>query len=161
MIFWLGVKVANYKSFFFLSGGLLIIIGAILIILLIKNKTQKEEIAYNDWKNKLIKNGIKIEVDLDRCELLSNAYREEIITDGLSKSEQFDGLEAHFSGKDIREFENINQSQLVLKKEISGLKLNYYSPIFNKDKTTLHFFLFDQKTTNLYIDRFEPENYFF
>ncbi len=158
-IFYLGFKVANYNLYFLIMGGLIAGVG-LLVVTLISNKEEKTASdTYNAWKEKLIRNGLKVEVDLDKVEIKSASYREEIISEnaGFNRYEALDGM----IRKDNREFNNVEQSVLVYETEVHGNKKKFYSPLIPKDETTLQLLLGSQKKTSIYLDRLNDENYFF
>lgn len=159
-IFFLGFKVKNYNLFFLLTGGIIAAIGFVLSTFIEKREEKIINNEFLNWKSDLINKGIKVEVDLDKCEIKFNSYREEVIKDYYSPSDKYMALDA-LVGKDNREFQNVNQSILVYKTEVHGNSRTFYSPIIAKDEISLTFLLGNKKKTLIYVDRLDKDNYYF
>lgn len=157
IIFYLGFRVENYNLLLLVTGGALVGIGMISTIL-IKKKEEKEMTSeYESWKQRLIRDGIKINVDLNNVLIKSNNYREEIIDAEYNRYKALDNM----VGRDNREFTNVNDSVVVYETEVFGNKKTFYSPPIAKDKISLQLLLSARQTTHIFADRVDQKNYFF
>ena len=159
-IFVLGFKVKNYNLYFLFVGGLIALIGFALAALIKKKEEKTANDEYKTWKENLVKNGIKTEVDLSKVEIKSNLYREEIINEGYSPVDKYKAFDT-LVGKDNREYNNVKESVIVYEAEVLGKKRKFYSSTIPKDEITLLFLLGNQKKTFIYSDRLNQDNYFF
>ncbi|HEV8512226.1 MAG TPA: hypothetical protein VGQ59_03085 [Cyclobacteriaceae bacterium] len=159
-ILFLGFQVENYNLYFFIAGGLMVLIGTVSVAFLDKKVEKEADDNYQAWKEKLMREGVKTEVDLNKVEIRSNNDREEIINEenyGVDRYRALDDL----VGRDSREFSDIKQSVILYEAEILGTKRKFYSPVIPKDEITLQFLLSNQKITFIYFDRLNENNYFF
>jgi hypothetical protein len=92
-------------------------------------------------------------VDLKKCEIKTNNYREEIINDVYSRNEY--SLMDRWAGKDPAEFKDVLQSVIIYKTEVNGKTRTFMNPIIPKDEISLQFLLADQVTTNIYADKID------
>lgn len=158
-IFYLGFEVANYNIHFLVIGGTTAAIGFYSLKFLSKKEDESSFAAFDKWRKDLKTNGIEIAVDFDQCELKSNQYREKIERDisHSSEDEVFDALMGHMTP----EYNDVDQSVIVFKTEFKGKETTFYSPTINKEKVTLQFLLADKKSTKIYVDRLNKDNYYF
>ncbi len=159
-IFILGFKVANYNLYFWICGLLLFSIGFLTNILLDRKGATTKNNEYEIRKENLIKNGLKIEVDLSKVEIKSSDYREQIIDNGYSELSTYKALDA-LTGKDNREYNDIKESILIYQVQVVEDNFKFYSPVIPKDAITLQFLLNNQKKTFIYQDKLDKNNYFF
>lgn len=160
ILFFLGFKVANYHLFFLIPGGLMVAIGFYLLKFLNKKEEGKAMYDFNQWRNGLKASGMVLEVDFDQCEIKSNQYREEVVKDHYSPMDNYMALDA-LVGHDNTQYNNVDQSIIVFEADLGGEKKTFYSPLVHKDRTTLEFLLLDQKSTKIYVDRANADNYYF
>lgn len=156
-IFIMGFYVKNYNLYFLLIGAGILLLVFVLVMYLHKKEIQSARSDYEVWKEDLIQNGLKIEINLSKIEIKSSNYREEIIDNGYSKYKALDTL----SETDNREYNTIKECILVYETQVSEKKFKFFSPIIPKDEITLRFLLNNQKTTFIYQDKTDPGNYFF
>ena len=133
-------------------------VGFYMIAFLKKKEADKTFEKFNKWRRKLKTHGTVIEVDFDKCTLKSNKYREEIIDD--TPSHQYMALDLLID-RDNREYNHVDQSVIVFETDLNGEKVTFYSPLINKEKTTLQFLLLDKKSTKIYVDKSNRNNYYF
>lgn len=160
IIFFLGLKVANYHMYFLIIGGVMALAGFYFLQTINKKEENQMEFQFNQWRNKLKSSGIVLDADFDKCEIKSNKYREEVVKDGYSPTDKYMAMDV-FVGRDNKEYNNVDQSVIVFETELSGEKRKFISPVINKEKTTLQFLLMDKKSTKIYIDRMNKDNYYF
>ncbi|MEM1406766.1 MAG: hypothetical protein AAGG59_08330 [Bacteroidota bacterium] len=158
-IFFLGFKVANYNLYFLVVGGIMAAIGFYSLKFLNKREEDNAFAEFDEWRQGLKASGTKIEVDFAQCELKSNKYRE-VVDQGYTPASKYMALDA-LVGRDNTEYNNVDQSVIVFETELSGEKATFYSPLINKEKMTLEFLLADKKSTNIYVDRLNKDNYYF
>jgi hypothetical protein len=158
-IFFLGFKVANYNLYFLIVGGIMAATGFYSLKFLNKREVDNAFAKFDEWRKNLKSNGTEIEVNFEQCELKSNKYREEI-DQGYSPTSKYMALDA-LVGKDNTEYNNVDQSVIVFNTELKGEEVTFYSPLINKEKMTLEFLLADKKSTKIYVDRLNKDNYYF
>ncbi|MCX2746150.1 hypothetical protein OO013_19885 [Mangrovivirga sp. M17] len=158
-IFFLGFKVANYNLYFLIAGGIIAAIGFYSLKFLSKREEDNTFAEFDEWRKNLKSNGTKIEVNFEQCELKSNKYRE-AIDQSYSPISNYMALDA-LVGNDNTEYNNIDQSIIVFNTELKGRKATFYSPLISKEKKTLEFLLADKKSTKIYIDKINKDNYYF
>ncbi|MFK8055204.1 MAG: hypothetical protein AB8F78_03700 [Saprospiraceae bacterium] len=142
---------------FYLSQGLAIL--GISIFAASRSKIErKAEDLYRVEVKRLIEHGIKIEVDLTQCEIVSSSYSEEI---PRSSNLRVQGLDALGGSSNLTKRIEVNQSRLIYKAEDSSETRIFISPIIDKDEATLSFLLDSQKVTNIYVDVDTPNLYYF
>lgn len=159
LVFFLGFKVANYNLYFLVIGGIMAGTGFYLLKFLNKKEEDSAFAEFDEWRKNLKSTGTKIDVNFDECELKSNKYREEV-DQGYSPTSKYMALDA-LVGKDNTQYNNVDQSIIVFKTEHNGQPATFYSPLINKEKMTLEFLLADKKSTKIYVDRLNKDNYYF
>ncbi|MCB0494987.1 MAG: hypothetical protein KDC79_02530 [Cyclobacteriaceae bacterium] len=157
--FFLGFKVANYNLYFLVVGGIMAGIGFYLLKFLNKREENTAFAEFDQWRKELKASGTAVEVNFDQCEIKSNAYREEI-EKGYSYTSKYMALDALVS-HDNTEYNTVNQSVIVFNTDYKGESVTFYSPLLNKEQTTLEFLLADKKSTKIYIDSSDRDNYYF
>lgn len=159
LILFIGFKVNHYSLYFIGIGFVLMLIGASLFYYDKKLAKDKYDKTTSQWKNKLIQDGIKLEVDFNDCQLKTNEYKEEVIDIGYLVPNKYKALD-ELTGKDNRVYKNVRQVIIIFNQDIRGKKHSFESPIINKDETTLQFLLLNKKKTNIYVDKNNYDNYF-
>lgn len=155
-IMYMGFNVKSYNVYLIIIGTIILLTGLIPYLVLLRKEEINGNKLYKDWKDKLVKDGLKILVDLSKVKIKSNSYSQEV----ERVPTKYEGLD-ELAGIDRRIFTNINECVIVYDIDIKGKRLKFTSDIIHKDKVTLEFLLLDKKTTELYIDKSDYENYFF
>ena len=158
-VFFLGFKVANYNLYFLALGGIMAVIGFYALKFLNKREEDNAFAEFDVWRKGLKNSGNEIEVDFAQCKLKSNKYREEV-EQGYTPTSKYMALDV-LVGRDNTEYNNVDQSVIVFETELRGEKVTFYSPLINKEKMTLEFLLADKKSTKIYVDRQDNDNYYF
>ena len=158
-IFLLGFRVANYSLYFLVGGGIMAGIGFYSLKFLSKKEEDNAFAEFDEWRKALKDSGTTIDVDFSQCELKSNQYREEV-DQGFTLASKYMALDV-MAGRDNREYQNVDQSVIVFETDYKGERVTFYSPLINKEKMTLEFLLADKKSTKVYVDRLNKENYYF
>ncbi len=156
---YMGFKVENHNLYLLIGGGIIALIGWLPIAIIDRKDENKEFKLHRKWKKDLLNNGIKLEVDLEKVQIKSNHYQKEVeqTFTTLDKYKAVDTL----LGKDTREFAEINECILIYETEVFGKKRQFQSSNIFKDKITLQFLLSNQKTTFIYLDKNDKDNYIF
>lgn len=103
-------------------------------------------------------NAVKVKVNLDECEILTNNYVKENSPSDYNSVSIFDLFNSNDASNGNQE---LSQSVIVYKKELNNAIITYYSPVVYKDASTLRFHMGSQKHTYIYINKDNPESYFF
>lgn len=105
-------------------------------------------------------NGTQIKVPLDDCELKEHHFTEERDRYNDRNIQAFNA----WGGDSMKNVTNVNVNQVVViynyPNPASGEIEKFVSPVLNKDKQTLLFYLSRQKETYIYLDP-ENRNYYF
>jgi hypothetical protein len=154
----------------FIPYSLIISIAISVFLLLVYKLFQTKE-TYEEKKliektdeNRewLIKNGLLIKVDFNKCNIISNTSNLEVpvksYSFGNADSRSLDGLYDPARTLEIRQ---INECRIQFHYTINGEPLIFTSPVIEKDKTTLLFLLATQKHSTLYYDPERPANFYF
>ena len=155
-LLYMGLKVNHHNIELLILGCIVLIIGLIPFVLITKKEEINTNKVFEDWKNELVSNGLKIIVDLTKVKIKSNSYRQEI-----QRIEwKYEGLD-ELAGIDRRKFADINECIIEYKTDLKGKSEIFTSGNIAKDKITVQFLLMNKKTTELYIDKSNHENYYF
>lgn len=140
---------------------IIVVIGVGIIFFMAKKTNRQLEKYVTKWKNELKQNGEKILVNLSECEIKENFYYEEVDKVHSSRSQALNAM----IGQDYRNVENQSRYASVLQYKYDNPKIGklqtFTSGVIAKDKISLGFLLAGQKTTFIYIDKTDPEKYFF
>jgi len=147
-----------YPILWYLLSIVIIGIGVLLIRKSLKQKNEEITNQIENELNRLKKYGDKILVDLDKCEILTNNYVEEIESDSSYTVQRWDAL--YDSSRNIKKV-NVYQTRLLFESNRLGKKEKFYSPTINKDEVTIRFLLALHKNTFIYIDRMYKDKYYF
>ncbi len=155
MLFWLAGVAMWTAGFFLLRNSL----------------TFKQQAELNKLKetiNSLKEDGEKIVVDLSQVEIKENNYSEEqdIYKSDLGQLrpgvfdqiEMFNALSDETKNTKIVE---VKQSVIIFPYSNNGVNEKFISSVIPKDRETLLFKFFAQKTTTLYVDRNNRKLYYF
>jgi len=163
--------VVPYPSLFYILGFVLFM-GGLLFLRFTPTATalnrQKQQAA---TIHALKANGERIEVDLLQCEIKEHHYTEERDRYGhpnplltLDIEREIQGWNALGGNAEL----NVKQVQVVqsvlvyhYQNRDSGNRETFVSRVIPKDKTTLSFYLDQQKQTLLYVDKTNRERYYF
>jgi preprotein translocase subunit SecG len=154
----LGVLLANGFNRYVFLAGVFLIITPIAIGIIIKKLTnsQKRKVKYlKDLKA----TGIKISVDLTRCNVKSNNWTAEVARHNNSKIVLLNEMSGH-PDKNIEKIDS-NVSRIEYTCSFKGQSKTFVSPIIEKDSTTLKILLEIQKESAIYIDRDDERYYYF
>lgn len=69
-------KANNYKLILFIISILFYLMAVLLIFFSFSKSVKKESLNFDVWKNNLLKNCLIIEVDFEKCEIISNNEKE-------------------------------------------------------------------------------------
>jgi hypothetical protein len=137
--------------------GSIAIIGVGIFLTRFSDNFSREIKARRREIQRLKVSGEKIKVDLTKCEVLGNSYSEEQV---ISHS-QLAGLSSISNPDSNIRRVSVKQSVFECKFEVNGETLTFQSPTLNKDRITLQFLLEHQKETYIYIDKGNPDNWYF
>jgi hypothetical protein len=107
---------------------------------------------------KLMNDGVRVIVDLSKCEMKSSSYHME--NKGLDYLNEMEAVDIIFDSGE-KEQQTTIHTVLVYKHRLqSGKMFKFYGPT-SKDKRTLEILCTMKKQTTLYFDRNDPEVYYF
>lgn len=139
----------NYVSHIMLVIGIiLVIIFAIVLLMLYQvSKRESKKIESEQLKETLdiIRNGIKVPIDLETVQIKSNHWT--------------DTRFIETNTYDIEIKEDQIQTILQIEIELNGQKRTFHWPS-DKEPKSLEMYFAIQKETNLYIDRKNPEHFY-
>lgn len=165
IIFIVGDNCNHYQLIVIAIGLTSLIVGVFMIIQIVKkeeankNKVDKSDKTLHKERDILLDNFIKIEVDLLKCKIERYDYVRERAFTSSERNSIFYDHRGEWSGDMIRE-EHLS-AVVIHEAEINGEKYLFRSPSIKKDKENLRFLLGWQKTTFLYVDKNDPDNYRF
>ena len=137
------------------------LVGVGIIFLRAKNVNRQAEKYIDKLKDELRQNGEKIMVNFSECEIKENFYYEEVDKVHSSKAQSLNAM----IGQDFRNVENQSRYASVLQYKYdnprTGTLQIFTSGVITKDKISLGFLLAEHKTTFVYVDKKDPEKYFF
>ena len=150
------------KPFLFqIASWIIGFIGIALVFFVFKNKTTGINMEITAWKETLKLNGEKILVTLPECEIKENFYYEEVDRVHSSKAQSYNAM----IGQGYRNVEKQSRYATVVVYNYTNPKTGelkkFISPIIQKDKISLDFLLNEKKETFIYVDRNDPNTYFF
>ncbi|MBZ4190435.1 hypothetical protein [Niabella beijingensis] len=163
--------VIPYRSVFLIAGMVMSVSG----LLLFRSAPSAKEFREQQRLLKLLKDlkatGERIQVDLTACELKEHSFYEEKQRYGHENPLLSFGFEQDIQawnalgGQGIRNVKQVQTKQTVLLFErqnpMTGKTEKFISQIVPKDRVTLQFYLDQQKTTTLYVDRENRTLYYF
>lgn len=139
-------------------------IGIILISFLLNRyssnrETRERARAQEERLARLITDGVKVVVDLSKCEMKSSSHHTE--KKGLNYLDETEAIDIIFDSGENEKPETISHTVLVYRHRLeSGKIFQFYGPT-SKDKRTLEILCTMQKHTTLYFDRDDPKMYYF
>ena len=159
LILYFGFNDPVHSITFILLCAVPIGIGYYLLKTAIIEYEPDTEVSTKQWQRDLKASGIALTVEFDKCKLITNQYREEVEKGygAMSESVAMDSL----MGLEEPDYHDIDQSVLVYEVTIKGQSMTFYSPPINKEKVSLQLLLGIQKTTTLYVDPNDVDNYYF
>ncbi len=157
--------VVPYPWLFYLAGIVFFILG---FLLLRKTPTVKENEVIekaNQLITNLKTNGHKIMIDLDSCVVKENKYFEEPDyyknTSNLELFTAMDMIYLYHKFKTQASDNRKHQSVAIYNTVYQGKEQKFISPVIPNDRSHLLILFSIQKTTSLYIDKNNPDNYYF
>jgi len=166
-----GVAVSLYllgSSYVFPLKGLWLVLGIftvaagcffILIDKLDNNAADNAPVSNFQNRSRIKKQGEKIKVSVDNCEIKSRNYTREVIKDSFPKrSEMIDSI---FDNNHNYREENFQQTYFIFYRKINGTTYKFVSPASTQSKITVEEYLINQRGITLYVDSQNPNNYFF
>lgn len=157
-------KIIPYPFVFYLIGLVFIITGFVILRKTPKlneiNTLEKAEALKKDLKE----NGLKIEVELDICEIKENHYYEE--PDSTKNYSDFELLNFSEMAKYYEMFQRsksdeVKQSVVIAKIQVNGQERKVISPILPYDRIKLLLSFDKQKSTSVFFDKNDHEKYYF
>ncbi|HET6225144.1 MAG TPA: hypothetical protein VFF27_02630 [Bacteroidia bacterium] len=160
--------VIPYPFVFWLIGIACFIIGSILIRSIPSVKQQKSDEQLQKRIQELKNTGERITVNLNDCDIKEHNYTEE-----QERKSSFNDLASPSLKRDIQAWDalfdssrnvnnvTVNQTILIYTHRSENKAEKFYSSVIPKDRISLMFKLDAQKTTTLYIDKQNRENYYF
>jgi hypothetical protein len=149
------VKTSVYNVYLLGTGILLIIIS--LVFYFMAGSSRSDDQA-RKWLENLKSTGIKIPVDLTKCKIKSNTWVEERERYSNSRIAFWNEVGGD-ADKNIERVKN-NHSMIEYECEFKGRRQLFLGSI-SKDETTLRILLELKRETIIYVDRDDPENYYF
>jgi len=153
-----------YPIIFYLIGLTFIISGFIILRKTPKlneiNLLEKAEAL----KKELKENGLKIEVNLENCEIKENHYYEKPdSTKNYTDFEllNFSEMAMYYEMFNKAKGEEIKQSVVITMVLLNGQERKVFSPVLPYDRIKLLFSFDKQKITNVFIDKNDSEKYYF
>ena len=149
-----------YNVTIWVSAG----VGVIVISLLLYKYSRTREVSRlartkRERLKTLIRDGVRVIVDLSKCEMKSSSHRTE--KKGMDYLDEMGAVDVIFDSTENEEQQTIIHTVLVYKHRLeSGKIFKFYGPT-SKDKRTLEILCTMQKQTTLYFDRNDPEVYYF
>lgn len=133
--------------------AIVVIVAVILVtILLVGRQTKRRIAAEADARaqfEKFKRNAYKIEVDLEKCELLANSYVEEVAKDRHRGVAFYDAL---YKPENNIDRQSVNMVVLVWEAEYRGETRKFYSPVVHySNDVVLRMKLYEQKQTCIYV----------
>ncbi len=147
-----------YPFLWYLISIAVIGFGILLILNSLKVGNEQNDKTIDDEIDRLKKNGDKITVDLNICEIVTNNYVEERESNSSYRVQAWDAL--YDSSRNV-ELVSVNQTVLLFETDRHGNKERFRSPTISKDEITLKFLLDRQQETFIYVDRDNRERYYF
>ncbi|XZF15113.1 hypothetical protein ACTHGU_03180 [Chitinophagaceae bacterium MMS25-I14] len=158
-----------YPVVFIIIGLLMMVVSYIILRRLPQLKAKHDYHRLMLEISDLKARGDRLKVNLAACEVKDSSYFEEQepasgtgMPEGITDLERyvqvFNALKGPFTRPAAHE---VYQSVLVYKCMYNGRQLQFISRIIPKDKTSVLFWLDNQKETVLYVDKTNPSRYFF
>ena len=148
------------------AGIVCYIVGIVLLLKVPKVAEDKLHKKMRSLIGELKQNGNKLTVVLDDCEIKENNYIE-----AQDAYKDKTDLELMLTPNIVMMYNSskaaatkdkpILQTVAVYKTMYLGKEKTFYSPTIAKDKENLLFKFFAQKTTTIFIDKNNPDNYYF
>lgn len=157
IIVFAALKSSVFNIYMLSVGVLFIAISAIIYYM--SESSFSQEKGNTKWKEKLKRNGIKIPVDLSKCQIKSNSWveeRERYMNSRVAFWNEVGGD----SEMNVEKVESI-QSRIEYSLMSNGIFQTFLSPTIAKDETTLRILLELKKETVIYVDRDNFNNYYF
>ncbi|MFT3934965.1 MAG: hypothetical protein QM726_15170 [Chitinophagaceae bacterium] len=136
------------------------LIGVGLIAFPSLSGLSKKEVAYQDFLQEMKSNARKIELDIDKCEIKSGSYTQQVDDPEISTLHLLLPRTVSMYMMESTKTERIVQSYLIYIEEIAAERRRYISHPFPVDETTLKYYIIT-KEVNLYVDRFDGRKYLF
>lgn len=156
-----GSRISSPELLCTLAAGCIIAGGALIMAVPAarQKKEQKEDVNIRDLKE----NGNRVRVDLMECDIIGNNYTEDRYQ---HFRETATNAEILIAGRLDSETDapvdiEILQSRVVYKTEYRGKSRTFYSPLIAKEKDSILLKCSIQKITYIYVDRMNPEIYYF
>ena len=151
------------KELWFVSSIFILIAGTFFLG---KHKLQQLHNQRNDSNKgrladieQLKRTGDKIRVALNKAEVKSRSYQQEIISEGLpSRMEMLDAL--HDNNRNFKTQE-VHQTYIVFYKQYKGKTYKFVSQATTKNADAVKRYIDKQKGIDLYVDPKNPERYYF
>lgn len=153
---------------FSVLGGMMFLAG----YLLLRYSTQPKNKAVAERVRQLIadlkRNGDQVHVDFDACRIQGHSYREANRQDAgdsllmrLTVSDALTTLLDHLDNADGTH--QVSQSVIIYQhvNNRTGVAEKFVSPVIAKDEVSLSFYLDQQRSTTLYVDKSNRSLYYF
>jgi hypothetical protein len=150
-----------FKELWFVLSFIIIVIGVYLIV---RDKMYQAQLrATNNNRIDQIQHlkvtGDKVKVTIDNSEVKSRTFQRELISDGFpNRMEMIDGL--YDSNRNYKTKE-VQQTYIVAYKQYSGKTYKFVSQATPQSAEILRQYLITNNGVDLYIDKGNPNNYYF
>jgi hypothetical protein len=150
-----------FKELWFVLSFIIIVIGAYLIV---RNKMYQAQLQATDNNrinqiHHLKVTGDKVKVTIDNLEVKSRTFQQELISDGCpNRMEMLDGL--YDSDRNYKTKE-VQQTYIVTYKQYGGKTYKFVSQATTQSPEILREYLITNNGVDLYIDKENPNNYYF
>lgn len=143
----------GHPMVYYFLGAALFFLGFQLYRLSLRAKFDADIHAEEKRRADLIAHGERIDVDLSTCIIKEHHYSEE----QEPKRYRVRVYEYYEPQKKL----TVQQAVIVFGHVCQGKKRMFNSPVISKERATLQMMMELKKTTWLYVDRHNPENYYF
>ena len=123
----------------------------------VKRETASDTLAEEERMEKLMKEGVKVAVDLNECEIRAGS----VMLEDSEHINDVDAMDALVGVDRPAETQTINQTVLIYNHTLeNGDTIRFVGPIL-KEKKTVQLLCAMQGTTAIYYDRNNPQVYYF
>lgn len=147
-----GVAKAEGFNAHILSIGIVLITFSLIMVWLYIMVSNREERKKEKEIYRLKQEGIKVEVDLSRCRIVKRKF---LSDKGSVVSENKSEI------KVVYEKNNKPPYHLIYSSEINQKSFRFISQPIHREISILEMFLSHQKSTNIFVEKTDPHNYYF
>jgi hypothetical protein len=136
------------------------LLGFLLLYIGFKNTKSLLNNQVNSWKQRLKQNGEKIAVAFNDCEIKNNFYYDEVLRH-TSEARSYNSIAGQDHLNTQREYRNASVVVYKYTNLRTGTTHTFSSEVIQKDKLTLSVLMEMKQNTFIYIDKANPDLYFF